>query len=356
MKTDFANNTGEPNRMISPGRWTRSLTVCLFLIVVLLLLAMFSVRTGSVEVSAGEIFRILQHPGASGKTADIIIRIRLPRVCMAAILGGALALSGYLLQTFFQNPIAGPYVLGISSGAKMTVALTLVLFLGQHHRVSSLTMVLAAFFGAMLCTGLVLLCSLRIRHMASLLIVGIMTGYICSAVTEFIITFAEDADIVNLHGWSQGSFSGADWNDVRASLVLTGTALFFTFLLAKPIRAFQLGEAYAASLGVRIRWFRFSLILLSSLLSACVTAYAGPVSFVGVAVPFLVQWMLDSSRPHLVIPCCFLGGAVFCVGCDLLARTAFAPTELNLSTVTALFGAPVVILIMLRNRKGGDTG
>lgn len=188
--------------------------------------------------------------------------------------------------------------------------------------------------------------------MASLLVAGIMIGYICSAVTEFIVTFADDSEIANLHGWSQGSFSGMDWSNVAVAAIVVGTASVATFLMSKPISAFQLGEAYAQSMGVNIRIFKIALIVISSILSACVTAFAGPISFVGIAVPFLVKQSLNTSRPMVVIPATFLGGSVFCMMCDLIARMAFAPMELNISTVTAVFGAPVVIFMMVRRKRG----
>ena len=270
---------------------------------------------------------------------------------MAALLGGALSLSGFLLQTFFANPIAGPFVLGISSGAKMVVALTMIYFLDHFNRVSSWTLIVAAFVGSLLSVGFILLLSRRLRHMAVLLVAGIMIGYICSAVTDFIITFAEDSDIVNLHGWSLGSFSGMSWDGVVTAVIIVGITSALVFLLSKPIGAYQLGEAYAQSMGVNIKLFRVALIVLSSILSACVTAFAGPISFLGIAAPHLVKRSLNTSRPLVVIPATFLGGAVFCMACDLIARTVFAPTELNISTVTSIFGAPVVIGMMLRRQK-----
>lgn len=186
--------------------------------------------------------------------------------------------------------------------------------------------------------------------MATLLVAGIMIGYICSAVTDFVITFAEDSDIVNLHGWSQGSFSGMSWSNVQVSAIIIGITFLILFFMAKPIGAFQLGEAYAQSMGVNIKVFKIALILLSSILSGCVTAFAGPISFVGIAVPHLVKLALKTARPLVVIPGVFLGGAVFCMMCDLIARMAFSPLELNISTVTSIFGAPVVIVMMLRKK------
>ena len=265
--------------------------------------------------------------------------------------GGALSVSGFLLQTFFGNPIAGPFVLGISSGAKLIVALTMIFLLGKSIVATSGVMIIAAFTGSMISMGFVLLIAKKVNQMSMLVISGIMIGYICSAVTDFVVTFADDSNIVNLHNWSMGSFSGTTWENVSTMTVVVMTALIITFLMSKPIGAYQLGEGYAQNMGVNIKAFRIALILLSSILSACVTAFAGPISFVGIAVPHLVKSLLKTSKPLLVIPACFLGGAVFCLFCDLIARTVFAPTELSISSVTAVFGAPIVIYIMIHRKK-----
>ena len=311
--------------------------------------ALLCTALGSVSIAPEKIVEILLGGGSEAER-NILTQIRLPRMCMTVLLGGALAVSGYLLQTFFGNPIAGPYVLGISSGAKLAVCAALLFVAGGERQSSGLLMILAAFGGALVTTGAIVLLSHRVRHMASLLAAGIMVGYICNAVTDFLVTFAEEAQIVNLRGWSQGTFSGMDWGDVAAAAMIVTAAMVLTVLCSKPIGAFELGEAYAASMGVDVKRYRVILILLSSLLSACVTAFAGPVSFVGIAVPFLMRKLLRSSRPPVMVPACFLAGAVFCLYSDLIARMAFAPTELGISTVTSLLGAPVVIY-MLAVRK-----
>ena len=325
--------------------------VFMALLAALFVITVLNINIGSVPISVGEIIGILFNKQGDPTLVNIIWKIRLPRILMAALLGGALSLSGFLLQTFFANPIAGPFVLGISSGAKMVVALSMIYFIGAFGAVSSWTLIIAAFVGSLLSVGFILMMSHRLKGMATLLVAGIMIGYICSAITDFVVTFAEDSDIVNLHGWSLGSFSGMSWDNVTTAAILVGVTTLAVFLLSKPIGAYQLGEAYAQSMGVNIRVFRVALILLSSILSACVTAFAGPISFVGIAVPYLVKRLLNTSKPIVVIPAVFLGGAVFCMGCDLIARTAFAPTELNISTVTSIFNTPVVIGMMLRRNK-----
>lgn len=310
-----------------------------------------NVCIGTVEISLSDIWRAMTGQCIDETIRRILWDIRLPRAVAAMILGGALALAGYLLQTFFHNPIAGPFVLGISSGAKMMVAFVMVFLLGRSIKVSSATMIMAAFAGAMISMGFVLLMSRKVNTMSLLVVSGVMIGYICSAITELVVTFADDAEIVNLHNWSRGSFSGMTWNHVAVMTVVITITVFAVFLLSKPLSAYQLGESYAQNMGVNIRLLRVLLVVLSSLLSACIVAFAGPISFVGVATPHLVKNLLGTTKPILMIPACFLGGSVFCLFCDLLARTLIAPTELSISTVTAIFGAPVVLWVMANRKK-----
>ena len=333
-------------------RRSRYTVVFLGLLAAFSVIIVLNINTGNVHISVPKILRILFMRDGDAVEYSIIWKIRLPRILMAAILGGALSLSGFLLQTFFSNPIAGPFVLGISSGAKMVVALAMIIFLKYIGHFSSGVLVLAAFIGSLLSTGFILLMSRKIQHMASLLVGGIMIGYICSAITDFVVTFADDSDIVNLHGWSLGSFSGSSWSNIRVAAVIVAVAAVWTFLLSKPIGAYQLGEHYAQSMGVNIQLFRILIILLSSILSACVTAFAGPISFVGIAVPFLTRKAFGTSKPIVIIPGTFFAGAVFCMSCDLIARMALAPVELNISTVTSIVGAPIVIYMMVKREKG----
>lgn len=331
-------------------RKTRTWCGFLLLLVLLAVFLIWNLFAGSVQLSASQIGQILLGGGDDLTQKQIIMQIRLPRMASALILGGALSVSGYLLQTFFHNPIAGPFVLGISSGAKLAVSIAMIVFLSRGVRSSSALLIGAAFIGAMLSMGLILLISQRVNQMSLLVVCGVMIGYICSALTDFLVTFADDSSIVNLHNWSLGSFSGMSWDNVKTMAVVCGITLLLTFLLSKPIRAYQLGEVYAQNMGVPLRAFRTALILLSSVLSACVTAFAGPISFVGIAVPHLMKSLFKSAEPLCMIPACFLGGGVFCLFCDLIARTAFAPTEVSISSVTAVFGAPIVIYMMIHRK------
>ena len=319
----------------------------------LLLAMLFAVSLfwGSVALTPQAVLAALTGRGQDALSVGIITQLRLPRAVMAVLLGAALSAAGYLLQTFFANPIAGPFVMGISSGAKLAVALVMVVFLNRGLLTNSVTLILAAFAGAMAAMAFVLAAARRVQRMSILVICGVMIGYICSAVTDFVVTFADDSNIVNLHNWSMGSFSGMSWEHIRIMVIIVGITVVITFGLAKPISAYQMGESYARNMGVNVKVLRIALILLSSLLSACVTAFAGPISFVGIAVPHLIKLATHTAKPIILIPGCFLGGAVITLFCDGIARTVFAPTEISISSVTAVFLVPVVIAAMLRKQR-----
>lgn len=320
------------------------------------LFLLMNICIGSVKIPPSDVLAIVLGQSPYEIPVVIVMQVRFPRALAALILGGGLALAGYLLQTFFHNPIAGPFVLGISSGAKMVVALAMVFALGYGVTLNSFALIGASFVGAMLSLGFVMLMSKAVDRMSMLIVAGVMIGYICSAITDFIVTFADDANIVNLHNWSLGSFSGITWSNVAVMSIVIFISFIFVFFLSKPMSAYQLGESYARNLGVNIRLFRSLLVILSSILAACVTAFAGPVSFVGIAVPHLMKRMLQTTKPILMIPACFLGGGVFCLFCDLLSRVLFAPTEISVSSITALFGAPIVLVVMIKYKKGEAKG
>ena len=334
--------------MMHKNRKHRKIAAFFLLGACVLIFFILNICIGSVRIALPDVARIFSGQESNGTVTRILWDIRLPRAIAVLLLGGALSLAGYLLQTFFNNPIAGPFVLGISSGAKMVVALVMVFLMGKGVRVTSAIMILAAFIGAMLSMGFVLLMSHRIHNMSMLVVSGVMIGYICSAVTELVVTFANDADIVNLHNWSRGSFSGMTWENVKVMTVVVAATSLTVFLMSKPLGAYQLGDVYARNVGVNLRLLRVCIVIFSSILSACIVAFAGPISFVGIAVPHLVKKLLNTTDPIWMIPACFVGGSAFCLFCDLLAKTILAPTELSISTVTAIFGAPVVLWIIKR--------
>lgn len=327
--------------------------VYLVLLFLLCLVVHLNINIGSVKISFFNILKIIfLQDGKGSSEYTIIMNIRLPRMLLAGLLGGALALSGYLLQTFFRNPIAGPYVLGISSSAKMFVSFTMLFLIPLFkNNVPMYLQILAAFIGSMIATIFVLLFSKKVKSMSMLLVIGVMIGYICSALTDFFITFASENDIANLVHWGLGNFNNANWNKVLIASIIVLPLAILTFCLSKPIGAYLLGEGYAFSMGVNVKTFRKVIIIISSLLSACVTALVGPISFVGIAVPQIAKKSLATAKPIVTIPAVFLTGFVFTMFCDLISRVVFSPTQLAIGSVTSIFGAPIVIYLMLQKHK-----
>lgn len=315
------------------------------LIIALLIAAAACIMAGSVTISVSEMFI------KDTVSNSIVFDIRMPRMIAAVFAGGGLAVAGYCLQSFFHNPIAGPYLLGISSGAKLSVAVALIVVAGKISIMNSITMILVAFAGAMVSMGFVLLVSRYVKSMSMLLVCGVMIGYICTAICDLLIAFADDSDIVNLHNWSRGSLSGITMMQSVVVAVVISLSVLFVFTLSKPMAAFLVSENYANSVGVNISLFKTMLVIVSSLLSAAVTAFCGPISFVGIAVPHIIRKTLNTEKPICIIPACFLGGAVFTCVCDIISRILFAPTELSISTITAIFGSPVVVYMLVKRNN-----
>lgn len=331
----------------------RTPIVFLILIVLLIISIGINIRKGSVELNLKDIIEtIFNNRELSILESNILFKIRIPRILSAILFGGALSISGFLLQTFFRNPIVGPFVLGISSGAKLFVGFFILTsatlpFLG----LGPFRLFLVSFAGSILSMILVLVFAKSVDNITVLILIGIMIGYIASAGTSFMVTFATENNIASLYSWSQGSFSGVTWDMLKLSAWIILPTIIFTFFLSKPLEAYLLGENYAKSMGINIKVFRFALIMISSVLSACVTAFAGLISFVGIAVPHLARLTIKTSNPRILTPAIFLLGASFTLIADYFARTLFSPTELSISTVTSFIGAPLVIWLMVKRRK-----
>lgn len=333
---------------------TRRYYVILIALLILMIFAIaINIVSGSVDFTLGDLKdTLLKERELSTLEYNILYKIRIPRIITALLFGSALGVSGFLLQTFFKNPIVGPYVLGISSGAKLFVGIFILTNLNlKFFKVGPLDLFIASLVGSFLAIVLVLLFARKVDDISTLIVVGIMVGYIASAGTDLMITFAEGEKIASLAIWSMGSFSGVTWDMIKISAAVIIPTIILTFALSKPLEGYLLGEKYAKSMGINIKVFRIVLIILSSVLSACVTAFAGPISFVGVAVPHLTRLIMKTSEPKFLIPGIFLMGSSFCLLSDYLARTICAPVELSISTVTSFIGAPIVIWLMVNRRK-----
>lgn len=309
--------------------------------------------SGSIDLSYKDIIDvILGNRIFSELEYNILFKIRIPRILSAILFGIALSISGFLLQTFFKNPIVGPFVLGISSGARLFVGLFLLTNISFSLIKSPLiTIFIAATIGSLLSMLLVLIFARKVDNISTLVVVGIMIGYIASAGTDLMIAFANEHQIASLVNWSMGSFSGISWSMLKLSAIVILPTVALVFFLSKPLEAYLLGENYAKSMGINIKTFRIVLVLLSSILSACVTAFAGPISFVGIAVPHLTRLTIKTSNPKILIPAIILSGSSFCLIADYFARTLFSPTQLSISTVTSFIGAPIVIWLMVNRRQ-----
>ena len=312
--------------------------------------AVLSMCTGSLGITPAEVWNMLLHP--DGSTASMIVwKIRLPRAFATLLGGGYLAVSGLLLQVYFRNPIVGPFILGISSGATLMVSLVMLTTLTvQLQLMSSITTTLAAIIGAYAVMSIVVFISSRVSSGITVLIVGLMMGYLCHSVTAVLTALAEKEQIKGFVLWQLGSFSGFKWGEIELLLLFGGAVLLAIYLMAKPLNALLLGEEYALSMGIPVRWFRVALLLTSCALAGMVTAMAGPVAFIGLAVPHMARMIFSTSDNRILIPASMLLGGLVTALCDLVARSLMAPVELPLSAITALFGAPVVIGLLMKKR------
>lgn len=315
------------------------------------LLMVFNIAVGSIPISPGEIWNTLTQPESTSLYNDIIWKIRIPRT-ISAILGGAyLAVSGLLLQVYFRNPIVGPFILGISSGATVMVSFVMLTTLTVGMTViSPFVTTLAAFIGAYAVMMVVVAIAYRVKSGITLLIVGLMMGYLCHAITSILTALAEKEKIKGFVLWQLGSFSGFGWNEIYVLCIFGGMVLALIYFLSKPLNAFLLGETYASSMGVNIRRFRMLILLCACALAGMITSVAGPVAFIGLAVPHMARLVFQTSDNRILIPGACLMGALVTSLCDFIARMLLSPVELPLSAVTAFFGAPVVIGLLVKRR------
>ncbi|MFM1723412.1 MULTISPECIES: iron chelate uptake ABC transporter family permease subunit [Rhodococcus] len=317
-----------------------------------------AVSVGSVTIPFGTTARYLFTGDAgSARWTTLIADIRLPRVVTAACAGAALAVAGLLMQTLFANPLADPYILGVSSGASLGVALV-VLGSGTGAGVFAavagtgrLGIAAAAAIGALAVLLLVLAISRWIRSVVTLLIVGVMVGSVTSAIVSLLVAFSQPAQMQQFILWSLGSYAGASWSDLRVLVpaVLVGIALAAT--LVRPLNAMLLGEDYAHSMGVHLVRTRAVAITASALLAGAVTAFCGPIAFLGIAVPHLARLALGTSDHRILLPGAVLMGAGVSLLCSVVAQLPGRDGVLPLNVVTALVGAPVVILVLMRSRR-----
>lgn len=321
------------------------------------MLFLLDLALGSVAIPFHEILTILTGGEATKITwQTIVLNFRLPSALTAVCAGVGLSLSGLLMQTLFRNPIAGPFVLGISSGAGLGVAI-LILTTGSLGIAASLnplhewTLAAFAMGGAALVLILVLLVSHRVQDVATLLIVGLMFGSVVSAVVTVLQYYSGQEALKRFVLWSFGNLSGVTWSELKALLPLTLIGTVWTFLLLKPLNALLIGEDYAQSMGIATRRVRRSIILATAIMAGSVTAFCGPVAFIGIAVPHLARMGFKTQQHRLLIPATLLTGIIVMLTCDMVAKLPFFDQTLPINAVTSLLGAPLVIWIVLKRGR-----
>ena len=325
----------------------------------LALLCLFSLAFGSVAIPLDQVAAILfgQTP-ARASWEHIIITLRMPRTITAVMAGAALSVSGLQMQTLFRNPLAGPFVLGISSGASLGVALmVLTVGAGASGLLSHLglwgnfSLVVAACLGAGLVVGLVLAVSKRIENSMTLLILGLMFGYATGALVSVLMYFSIAERIQAFLTWTFGSFGGVTWQHLFVFAPAVGVGLFIAFVSVKALNALLLGETYAQSLGLTVQRARFWILASASMLAGVTTAFCGPIAFLGLAVPHLARSIFNTSDHRVLVPAVIVLGAMLAVGADLIARVPGSQQALPLNAVTALLGAPIVTWVILSRRN-----
>ena len=333
-------------------------TYCILLAVLIALLFVLNILVGSVSIPAEDVVRILLGDNENIKPSwqFIILQSRLPQALTALLAGSALAVSGLMLQTAFRNPLAGPSVFGINSGAGLGVALVM-LWLGGSFSAGSVSVtgfvavLTAAFVGAMAVMLLIFLFSTMVRNSVMLLIIGIMIGYISNSAVSLLNFFATDEGVRSYMVWGMGSFSGVSTKMLPWFSLVTVAALVAALLLIKPLNALMLGDRYAENLGVNIIRVRNWLLVITGLLTAIVTAFCGPVAFIGLAVPHIARLLFHTDNHRLLMPATMLTGAVVALLCNVLCFLPGTLGVIPLNAVTPLIGAPVIIYVILRGRQ-----
>lgn len=335
----------------------------LLLVLLAVLIGMFLLvlAAGSVQIPLEQIVTVLLGGEAERASwTNIILKVRLPKALAAMLAGAALGVGGLMMQTYFRNPLADPFVLGVSSGASLGVALVVLsvgtaggVLLAGFGFVGDLALAGAAAAGAALTLLLVLSVAARVRGSLALLLLGLMLGYLVSAAVSLLLYFSIPERIQAYVNWTFGSFSGVTWEQMPILAGGVAVGLVLAFALTKPLNALLLGEGYARTLGVPLRSVRLTILLAAALLAGTVTAFCGPISFIGMAVPHLCRGLLQSSDHRLLMPAVALLGAIMALAASVVAEVPGSSSVLPLNAVTALLGAPVVIWVLLRQRSAG---
>lgn len=328
------------------------ITLALLLVAVLFL----NISIGSSYVPLPEVFKSLFGSASKPTWEQIIFNYRFPKAITAIIVGSGLGISGLLMQTLFRNPLAGPFVLGITSGASLGVALVTMgasLFGGIALGIlaSKWSLIVAATLGSFLVLLTVLVVSSKVRDTMAILIIGLMFASISAAAVNVLSYFSSAEELQQFFFWGFGSLGNLDWNEILVLSVIYSLGLFFTIISIKTLNTLLLGENYAKSLGIDIKKSRLIIIIATSLLAGTITAFAGPIAFIGLAIPHITRQVFNTSNHKILIPAVFLFGAIIMLICDIIAQLPGSDSTLPINAITSLFGAPIVIWLLVRKRK-----
>ena len=322
-----------------------------------MILFVLNISLGSVSIPFKDVLNTLFGGIPSKETWEtIIINFRLPKAITAILVGSGLSICGLLMQTLFRNPLAGPFVLGISSGASLGVA---ILILGSSvfgsflltTSVSNWSLPLAASLGAFLVLSAVIIAANKVRNTMSILIIGLMFGSLTSAVISVLAYFSEADQIQQYLFWSFGSLGNLSWNELLVFGIIYSFGILGTISVIKPLNSFLLGENYAKSLGINVKKSRNIILLITSILTGVITAFSGPIAFVGLAVPHIARMLFSSSNHKILLPAVALIGAIVLLICDMIAQLPTSEFTLPINAITSLFGAPVVIWLLVRKKR-----
>jgi len=334
--------------------------IVVLLIVILAVAFILSLTLGSVHIPPEQVLRILTggEPDKASWT-DVIFKFRLPKAVTAMLVGAALSIAGLQMQTLFRNPLADPFILGVSSGASLGVALVVLgtgaggasAFITGLNAFGDLSLAVAASMGAGAVLGAVLIVSRRVQNTITLLILGLMFGYLTNAIVSLLIYFSQPERVQAFSLWAAGSFGGVTWNQMRVFSPVILSGLFISYVMIKPLNALLLGDEYARSLGLNVRRARFWIILSASLLAGVSTAFCGPVWFVGVAVPHVARSLLNTADHRALLPASMLMGASFALVADVIAQSPGSQFVLPLNVIMSLFGVPIILWVILRQKQ-----
>ncbi|MFY0631342.1 MAG: iron ABC transporter permease [Flavobacteriaceae bacterium] len=325
--------------------------------ILLIFLVFANISLGSVSIPFKDIFSVLFGGEATKESWEIIVlNFRIPKAITAILVGAGLSISGLLMQTLFRNPLAGPFVLGISSGASLGVALLILgssIFGGIFATLlySSWSLAIASSLGAALVLFAVILAANKVRNTMSILIIGLMFGTVSAAIISVLTYFSEAAQIQQYIFWGFGNLGNLSWNELLVFGIIFLIGILGAISVIKPLNSYLLGENYTRSLGINIKRSRNVILLVTSLLTGVITAFSGPIAFIGLAVPHITKLIFKTSNHKVLIPAVALLGAIILLICDIIAQLPTSEFTLPINAITSLFGAPVVIWLLVRKKK-----